>query len=409
MNPLRQALRGAGLEERALSGTLANPPSWLVDAFAGGSRSYSGRTVTVEGSLALVPVYAAVSRLAGTVGALPLPVYKRIADGGRERATSNRAWRLLHDQPNPEMAADELWELVEAHLLLWGNAFVAKVRDSLGIVRELWPIRPNRVLVGRDEQGRFFLIDSDGTKWRETDILHIRGLGTDGLVGLSPIQQARHMLAAGMEMQEFTGQFWANGAYPGGVLQHPNRLSDDAARRLKATWQAAHGGSNKGRVAILEEGMRWEATGMPLEDAQFIETKQFTHLEIALLFQIPPHWLGAKSGDSLKYSTTELEGIDFLTYSLRRWLVRIENSLKRDASIIPQPKTFYPEFLVDALLRSSTRDRYESYAIALDPARGWMQRSEVRERENLPPEEDPPAPPAETSPEPPSPNPGDAA
>lgn len=144
---------------------------------------------------------------------------------------------------------------------------------------------------------------------------------------------------------------------------------------------------------------------MPLDDAQFIETKQFTHLEIALLFCVPPHWLGAKSGDSLKYSTTELEGIDFLTYSLRRWLVRIESTLKRDASVITQPKTFYPEFLVDALLRSSTRDRYESYAIALDPQRGWMQRSEVRERENLPPEESPPAPP-ESSPEPPSNEPG---
>lgn len=372
--------RALGFEERAL---LTQPDGWLRDAIAGGA-TYTGQAVTVDSSVSMVPVYSAVRLLAGSIGSLPLVVYRRLPEG-RERAQNHRTWRLLHDQPNPSMSADECWELVGGHLCLWGNAFLAKIRDSFGNVGELWPIRPSRVQVGVDDHGRFFVLDGNpAERYTEEDILHIRAFGTDGVVGLSPVQQARQMLAGSMAMEEFTGRFWAGNAHPGGVLKHPNKLSPDAAQRLKAAWEAAHGGVSKaGQVAVLEEGMDWQSTGMPLEDAQFIETNKFNDLRVAQLFRVPPYMLGASSGDSLTYSNTEMQGIDFVRWSLRPWLVRIESSLLRDPSLFLQGQRFYPEFLIDGLLRSSTKDRYDAYGVGLD--KKFLTVDEVRDRENLPP------------------------
>ena len=385
------SILGRALENRAATSGLANPSPWLSEALTGGS-TYVGRSVTVENSLGLVPVFSAVSLLANTIGSLPLMVYRRGSNNDRERAPDHRTWPMLHDQPNPDMAADEVWSLVATHLLLWGNAFLLKVRDRLDIVRELWPIRPNRVLVGWDDRGRYFIVASDKgiNKFRDVDILHIRGLGTDGLVGLSPIQMARQMLAGAMEVEEFATRFWANSAYPGGVLEHPNKISDEAHKRLLSSWRQTHeGAKNANRAALLEEGMTWKSTGMPLGDAQFIESRNFNTMQIALLFRVPPGKLGAvMPKGSLTYTTTELEGIDLLTYSLRHWLVRMEGSLKRDPSIFTQGNRFFPEFLVDALMRSSTKERYDAYAVALSPQTGWMNRDEVRSLEGLKPDPD---------------------
>lgn len=361
------------------------PSTAFLDSI--GEPSYSGETVGVADSLKLVPVYSAISLVAGSIGSLPVLVYRRV-EGGRERATNHRTWKLIHDQPNPEMAADEVWEQVAASLLMWGNAYLAKIRGPLGTVSELWPIQPQRVQVGKTDQGeRFFVLDGRADRrYTEEDILQIRGLGTDGLVGLSPIQQARQMLGSVKAMERFTGRFWANSAAPGGTLKHPGKLSPEAAARLKQNWKSTHGSArNAGEVAVLEEGMEWQSVGMPLEDAQFIETQQWNNLQVALLFRLPPYMLGAKSGDALTYSTTEAQGYDFVRWTLRRWLVRIESALLRDPSLFVQGSRFYPEFLVEGLLRADTKTRYESYALALDPAKGWMDRDEIRELENLQP------------------------
>lgn len=364
---------------------LQSPGQAFLDSI-GGSPSYTGKTVTVDSSLSLVPVFSAVSLLAGSIGSLPLVVYRRL-DQGRERARSHRTWSLLHDLPNPEMASDELWEMIGAHLLLWGNAFLAKIRDQKGVVSELWPIRPSRIQVGKDRNGeRYFILDGHPERLTQEDILHIRGLGTDGVVGLSPIQQARQMLGGAMSLEEYGGRFWANSANPGGILVHPNNLSREAQDRLRADWKGRHKGPrHSGEIAILEEGMDWKSVGMPQKDAQFIETAGFDNLQIALLFRVPPAMLGAKTGDSLTYSSTEMQGIDFVRFSLRRWLVRIESALLRDPSIFVQGDRFYPEFLIDGLQRADTKTRYESYQIALNPETGWMVKEEVRDLENLNP------------------------
>lgn len=387
MNPLERVLTGLGARSLDLDGDAGSGSSWL---FSGG-RTASGQTVSVRGSIGLVPVYSAVSLIASAAGSLPLVVYRRTTDGGRERALNHRAWTMLHDRPNDEMAADEVWEMVYWHLLLWGNAFLYKIRGKLDLVEGLWPLAPHRVQVNRTKDGaRQFVVDGDlASVYTEAEILHIRGPSLDGLVGFSPIQEAREQLGVMKAQVEFQGRFLASDGKPGVILRHPNRISSEAAERLERSFDAARPGSTK----LLEEGMEAEKWTMPLEDAQFLESVQFSDLRIAQLFNLPPAKLGAKSGDSLTYSTTELQGIDFVTYTLRRWLVRVEQSIRRDPSIFVQGDRFFAEFLTDALLRADTKSRYEAYGIGLD--KGFLTAEEVRDRENLP-RLDPPAPPQST-------------
>ena len=370
--------------------TLANPSPSLIESLTDG-RTVTGRVVSVQGSLSLVPVFSAVSLIASSVGSLPLVVYRRGEDGSRERAADHRAWKFLHDNLNDEQAADDGWETITAHLLLWGNAFAYKLRNNgLDLVDGLLPIDPKRVQVTRTSDGvKRFVIDGKLDRpFDEDSILHFRGLSTDGLVGLSPIREARNVLGIAAAQEEFQGQFLDGGGKPGVILRHPNRLSDEAARRLERSFDATTPGSAK----LLEENMTAEKWTMPLEDAQFLESMQFSDLRIAQLFNLPPHFLGAKTGDSLTYATTEGRGIDFVTYTLRRWLVRIEKALRRDSGVFVQGDRYFAEFLTDALMRADIETRFDAYKTAIEG--GWMLPEEVRDRENLPRRDDlqPPAP-----------------
>lgn len=385
MDLLGTLLSGVGSESRATSG-VSRPSAWLAELFGGGLDTYSGKSVTVESSMRLIPVFSAVSLLAGAVASTPLAVYRRL-DNGRERATNHRTWSLLHEQPNEFMAADEFWEIITAHVLLWGNGFAAKGRGADGLVNELVPLKPSSVFVGLDRKNRpmysYSTLDGKQYTGGPDEILHFRGLSLDGQVGLSPIQQARQALGNSLALEEFQGRFWANNARPGGVLKHPNELSEKAQKRLRATWDGSNGGLvNAGKTAILEEGMEWQQLGLPLADAQFIEQHKFARSDVALLFRVPAYMLASDAGSSMTYSTVEGQSLDFVKWSLRRWLTRHEGTLKRDPDLFLQGSRFYPEFLLDALLRADSETRSRVYARALDPIKGWLDVDEVRELEN---------------------------
>lgn len=378
-------------------------------------RTATGAAVTVDTALELIPVYSAVSLIAGAIGSLPLKVYTNPNDGTRVEAKSSRQWRLLHDRPNDEMAADEFWEIVATSLLLWGNAFLYKERTD-GVVQGLWPIRPSRVQVGRDDtNSRYFSVDGSRDRVYETDILHIRGLGTDGLVGLSPVQQARQQLANDQAHAEFQGTLLKNGLFSTAVFTHPNRLSEDAALRLETKLAERSGWLEAGGTIMLEEGSDLKNLTMSLEDAQFVELAQWGDHRVAQLFGlIPPHQWGATATKSLDYTNSEFGGLEFVKWALRRWLVRIESSLKRDPGLFPAPgPNLMAEFLTDALLRADAKSRWENYKIMLDT--GVVTKEWVAETENLPeppPEEPPPAAalvPAGTPPPPPGQNDSGAA
>jgi HK97 family phage portal protein len=357
--------------------------SYIRDHLLSGGSTYTGKSVSIEGSATLVPVYSAVSLLAGAIGSLPIRIYQTRPDGGSDLAPQHRTNRLLAESPNPTIASDEYFEIVGSHLALWGNHFSYKVRDANGFVGELWPLHPGRVEVGRGRDGMpIFLVDGKGP-FTEAEILHIRGLSFDGLVGLSPIQQAKQSIAISHALEEFGARFFQGGARPAGILRHPNKLSPEAAGRLRDSWNANHAGlSNAAKIAVLEEGIEFQSLTMPLEDAQMIEQLRFSDLRICQLFRIPPRLLMTASGDSMTYSTVEGEGVDFVKWSLRRWLTRIEKSLLRDPDLFisgGRGQAFYPRFDFSELLRGDSlvhaqKDEIllRSGVITVDEARrGW--------------------------------------
>ena len=295
MGILSQLLRP---EQRV--GLANNPPPWLIHALnlsTTATDTATGINITAETALQLPAVLAAVRVLSESVASLPFLVYER-QERGKRRATEHYLYPILHNAPNPEMTAFEFWELAMQHLPVWGDFFANAVRDGGGRVRQLWPLRPDRmeeIKRADDKRLRYGYRMPDGQlRWLwPNEILHIRGMGSDGIRGRSLIGLARQSVSLGLAAEEFGARFFGNGARPGMVLEHPGHLSDDAHERLRRSWETRHQGlSNAQRVAILEEGMQIEQIGIPPEDAQFLETRRFQVDEIARVFRIPPHMLG---------------------------------------------------------------------------------------------------------------------
>jgi HK97 family phage portal protein len=374
------------LVQEQVRATLREPPDWMWEAF-GGDRTYSGKSASIDSSLGLIPVFACVRLLAGTIGSLPLMVYERSSDGrARQRIETSNEWRILHDEPNSENAADVVWENVTGHLNLAGNCYLEKVKGA-GLVGELWPISPGKVKPCRDSQGnKIFEIEGNQRSFTEDEIIHIPAFGYDGMRGMSPIAQARQELGASLAMQEFIGRFMANNATPAGVIEMPQGMDmeDDTRREaFKQQWNANYGSlRNSGGVAILEDGATWKSVSMPLKDIEFLATSKFTVNQVARLFQVPPEMIGGDRDSSMVYSTVELQSIHFVVYSLRRWLVRIEKSLYRHRDLFPN-RNRYPEFLVEALLRGDSQARATFYKTLAEVEAIMV--NEIRERENMPP------------------------
>lgn len=295
--------------------------------------SYSGERVDPKSSMRLIPVWACVQLISGSIGSLPLRVYRTDADG-RKVETPKHSTAKLFASPNPCMGGDELIEHVTLSLNLWGNAFVYKNKAN-GTVNELWPLDPSRVRVTRSKDGfPLYVVDNDKGPFTSAEIIHFRGLSYDGLVGLSPIQQAYQGLGNYKAAERFQGRFWANNATPGGILKHPNRLSPEAAQRLRAQWGAAHSGNNQSSTAILEEGMEYQPLSLPIADSRLLETISAGVLDCCRVWQVPASMLQTSiAGKSMTYSTTEHEYSHYTRFTLRRWMSRIEKTLQRDADL----------------------------------------------------------------------------
>lgn len=332
-----------------------------------------------------VAVHNCTRILAETVASLPLPVYRRLPGGGKERATDHYLYPLLHDQPNPEMTSFEFRETLMGHLALWGNAYAEMERDGAGRVRALWPLRPDRMQIKRDDRGlryEYNLPDGKVAVLRQTNIMHVRGLSSNGIVGYSPIRLAREAIGLALATEEFGARFFGQGSRPSGVLEHPGKLSEEAAKRLRKSWEEMHSGlSQAHRVAILEEGMSWKQIGIPPEDAQFLSTREFQVIEIARIFRIPPYLL--QDFSRATFSNVEHTAISFVVHTVRPWLVRWEQSFKRDLFLPGERETYFAEFLVDGLLRGDIESRYRAYSVARQW--GWMSANDVRELENMNP------------------------
>ncbi len=355
--------------------------------FFGGSTS--GKVVTERSSMQMTAVYSCVRILAEAIAGLPLHVYKYSLDGSKDKATEHPLYFLLHDEPNPEMSSFVFRETLMTHLLLWGNAYAQIIRNGKGEVMGLYPLMPNRISVERSAEGRLFyryyVNGDEPAKQKEmvvnlkpSDVLHIPGLGFDGLVGHSPIAMAKNAIGMAIACEEYGAKFFANGATPGGILEHPGTVKDPG--KVRESWYSAFGGSsNSNKVAVLEEGMKYTPISISPEQAQFLETRKFQINEIARIFRIPPHMVGDLEQSS--FSNIEQQSLEFVKYTLEPWLVRWEQSMMRSLFSGSEKRNYFIKFNVDGLLRGDYESRMNGYAVARQ--NGWMSANDIRELENL--------------------------
>lgn len=356
--------------------------------FFGGTTA--GKPVNEHTAMQMTAVYSCVRILAETLAGLPLHVYKYNNSGGKEKYLQHPLYNLLHDEPNSEMTSFTFRETLMSHLLLWGNAYAQIIRNARGEVIALYPLMPNKMTVDRDKNGRLFYLYQRSMEDAPTlgkdslvylvpsDVLHIPGLGFDGLVGYSPIAMAKNAIGLAMATEEYGAKFFANGAAPGGVLEHPGTIKDP--QKVKDSWNAAYQGStNSHRVAVLEEGMKYQQIGIPPEQAQFLETRKFQINEIARIFRVPPHMLADLEKSS--FSNIEQQSLEFVKYTLDPWVVRWEQNMCRSLLMASEKPNVFIKFNVDGLLRGDYVSRMSGYATARQ--NGWMSANDIRELENL--------------------------
>ena len=372
-----------------------------TDRTAGSSYSFflggtaSGKYVTERSAMQMTAVYCCVRILSEAVASLPLQFYRYTDDGGKEKAVEHPLYFLLHDEPNPEMTSFIFRETLMTHLLLWGNAYSQIIRNGKGEVVALYPLMPDRMKVDRDEHGRLYYEytvydtdDVDGRKGTDKvgrtvrlqphDVLHIPGLGFDGLVGYSPIAMAKNAIGLAIATEEYGSKFFANGAAPSGVLEHPGTIKDPS--KVRESWQATFGGSgNANKIAVLEEGMKYTPISISPEQAQFLETRKFQIDEIARIFRVPPHMIGDLEKSS--FNNIEQQSLEFVKYTLDPWVSRWEQAMVRALLTPDEKKRYFFKFNVDGLLRGDYQSRMNGYATARQ--NGWMSANDIRELENL--------------------------
>ena len=355
-------------------------------------RTTSGKPVNERTAMQTTAVYACVRILAEAVASLPLHVYEYQDDGGKKLVHDHPLYYLLHDEPNPEMTSFVFRETLMSHLLIWGNAYAQIIRDGAGRVLGLYPLLPDKMDVQRDDKGNIYYVYSRNSdenpmfkeygniRLKAEDVLHIPGLGFDGLIGYSPIAMAKNAVGMTLACEEYGASFFANGANPGGVLEHPGVLKDPS--KVRESWNSVYRGVNNAhKIAVLEEGMKYQQIGIPPEEAQFLETRKFQINEIARLYRIPPHMVGDL--DKSSFSNIEQQSLEFVKYTLDPWVIRWEQSLQRSLLLPGEKGKYFIKLNVDGLLRGDYQSRMNGYAVGRQ--NGRFSANDIREMENMNP------------------------
>lgn len=380
----------ARLERRS---SLATPEKWLVEWFAGGSiETKSGAAVTVSSAMQMVAVYSCIDILSRTVGSLPLYLYKRLPNGGKELARKHPLFSLMRRQPNPEMTAMRYRSTLQGHLASWGNAYSYIDWNGSGYPNSLWPIRPDRVNVERvnGELRYRYYPGSDDKKYVSgvdipgINVLHIPGFGFDGLIGYSPISLAREAVGLGMAAEEFGARYFGSGTHPSIIVEHPEKLSAPAHANLKKSLSEVYSGlGNAHRLMLLEDGMKASPITINPQDSQFLETRKFQISEICRLFHVPPHMLADVEKSTSWGTGIEEQNIGFITHTMRPWFVLWEEELGRVLLLEREKEKYFFEFDMMALLRGDAVKRWTAYIMG--KRNGILNADEIRGWENLNP------------------------
>lgn len=367
---------------RAQGGTRILTSEDLARYLSARSSSAAGVDVTAERSMQFAAVATCVKILAESVGQLPLALYEQRA---REKlkAVDHPLYPLLYVAPNEYQTAQEWKEWAVAGLALTGNSysFINRVRDR---VVELLPFQPGTVIPQRDPATRVvtYRVRVAGGK-EETlpasQVLHLKLFSLDGLVGMSPLEQARESIGTGIAAEQHGATLFANDATPGGALESAKTLGDEAYKRLRASWDDRHqGAGNAHKTAILEDGVKWVSMAMPSTDAQWLESRKFSRSEIHGIFRVPPHLAGDL--ERATFSNIEHSSLDFVVHSLMPYLTRIEGRIALQLLTPAERKTFFAKFTVAALLRGDMAARGTFYTTMIQ--NGAMSPNEIRELED---------------------------
>ena len=367
-----------GGEVRATS----NSPTDPIWGGVFGNKSKSGQSINVDSAMKTSAVYACVRVLSEAVALLPFKEYERTEDG-KKLADTHHLQELLQN-PNENMTSYDFRETQMAHLALRGNFYAFKERNGVKRVKSLAILNPANMKV-MEEDGvityDYTFSNGESTTFDAEEIWHVKGLSLDGIVGLSPIGQAREAIGLSLSAEEYGARFFSNDAAPGGVLETLGTLKEDAQARLKKSWQAANsGGANAHKVAILEQGLTWKSVGLANKDSQFLETRNFQVEDIARMFRVPSIMIG-HSDKAATFASVEQQSLNFVTYSLMAWLVNIEKSADKNLLNAKEQKKFFTEHNVNGLLRGDRKTRNESYAIGIQNR--YLSVNEVRTMENM--------------------------
>jgi HK97 family phage portal protein len=380
-----RALRAQSPENPSTS--LGNPAQWLVDWFTGGGQTYTGIPVNELNAVRATTVFRCISIIANTVASLPWNVYRRTRDGGRELAADHPVQRLLHDQPNPVTSSYTFRQILVASLLTNGNGYAVIGRSNANRVLDLLQFPPQNVSVDRKgEPGSWRLeyeVRAEGKRYDipATDMIHVPGLGFDGVKGISVIAAVgRQSIGLALALEEFQARIHANAARPSGVVQVDKSLSTEALANLRAAFEGLYGGREKvGKTVFLDKGMTWQAMQIDPNDAQTLESRRFQVTDICRIYGVPPHLVGEVEKSTSWGTGIEQQTIGFVEYVIRPWLVSIEQEFNRKLFATTR---YFCEFGLEGLLRGDSKARADFYAKAIQNA--WMKPNEVRRRENLP-------------------------
>jgi HK97 family phage portal protein len=390
---LLQRIWTGGGESRA---TLGNPDSTLMDALSGGYNTAAGVPVTPESAMRLSTVSACVRLISESIGSLPLHVYQRTDERTRTKITGTPQYRLLHDEPNKMMTAFVFRETMAAHVLVWGNAYALIIRNRAGEPIELLPVNPQSVRISKEPTTGELAYDVSLAydefiglqkvyRVNQADILHVPGLAFNGVTGISPIKYAAQSIGLALAAERYGAAFFGNGSIPAGVLEIAGKPNAEQQKAIAASWNAAYGGSgNSGKTAVLVDGAKFSKISISPNEAQFIETRKMQIGEIARWYRVPPHMIGDL--DKATFSNIEHQALEFVTHTLRPWLVRFEQEFNRKlfpSSSDGQPNDTYAEFNVDGLLRGDIKARGDYYVRGRQW--GWLSANDIRGKENMEP------------------------
>lgn len=375
--------------DKDILGVALQPSNSYGTALA--SDTFTHQNVTPEQALAISHVYAVIGLIAKVAGTLPLQIFEQITDTRTTRRMGTPLAVMLGESPNPDMTAPNMWSTVLTHLLLRGNAYLAKVKHN-GRVVAVYPIPPACVNVFRDATGRKIFRVTTGTgepKDFTADVVtHISGLSFDsGLVGASPIAVLRNRMGVALASSEYQARQFRQGTLVRGVIELSTSLSVEAAKRLRDDWQGMYSGvANTGKTPVLEQGAQFKNISMTPADQQFVSQMKFSASEIAAVYNCPPAFIGA-DGASFTYANATHNDLLLAKYCLGPWLEYIECGLGVDNDLFGAGTGIKPRFNMDSLLRADVKSRFDMYRNAR--LYDVLNANEIRDLENMEPRTDP--------------------